>query len=128
MVRFLAAGAAGRTCLGAAKVFGAWQFVAGVIDHFIRTHLGWRVGTEPGDLWRNDYDDEQQKRIQQPRSEHAPVRENTVGSFTGQACAGAGKSRTDGSDELLPGRGPLDQELGRVMKLDRVFELESIGH
>jgi hypothetical protein len=71
VMRFMTTGAAGGSGLSAAEVFGARQFVAGVIDHFIGLHLGWRVGAQLGDLLR-DYDqDEQYERFQQQRSQHA---------------------------------------------------------
>ena len=131
MMGFVTAGAAGSSGLGAAKIFGARQFVAGVIDYFIGTHLGCGVRTEAGNLARNHYDDKQQEGLENPTGQHARVGENAVRSFAGQARAGAGEGRADGGDELLPSRGPLDQELGsvvRIPKLDRVFELEGIGH
>jgi len=102
VMRFLTAGAAGGSGLRAAKVFGARQFVARIVNNFIRTHLGWRVGTELGNLSGKNRDDEQQERLQHERSEHSPVGENTVRSFASQACTGAGKGGTDGGDELLP--------------------------
>jgi hypothetical protein len=131
MMRFMTTGAAGGSCLGAAEVFGAGQFVAGVIDHFIRLHLGWSVGAKLCNLLR-DYDqDEQYERFQQQRSQHTWVRENAMRGFASQARTGAGEGWTDGGEEVLPARGPLDQELGRVVKitkLERVFELECVGH
>jgi hypothetical protein len=103
VMRFLSAGAAGCASLGAAQVFGAWQFIAGIVDHFKGPDFGSGVGAETCNLPRKNHDDEQQERLQQPGSEHAPVREKTVGSFPGQARARAGKGRTNRSDELLPG-------------------------
>jgi len=58
VMRFLATGAASGSGLGAAQVLGARQFVAGVIDHFIRPHFRWRVRTELGNLRRNYNDGE----------------------------------------------------------------------
>ncbi len=52
VMRFVTAGAAGGSGLGAAKVFGARQFVAGIIDHFIGLYLGWGVGAKLGNLLR----------------------------------------------------------------------------
>ena len=131
MMGFVTAGAAGSSGLGAAKIFGARQFVAGVIDHFMGPYLGCGVRTEPGNLARNHDDDKQQEGLENPTGQHARVGENTVRSFARQARARVGEGGTDGGDELLPSRGPLDQELRRVVriaKLDRVFELEGIGH
>jgi hypothetical protein len=131
MMGFMTSGAAGGSGLGAAHIFCTRELVAGIIDHFVGTYLWCGVRTEPGNLARNYYDDEKQEGLENPTGKHAWVRENTVRGFAGQARAGAGDGGTDGGDELLPSRGPLDQELGRVVqitKLDRVFELESVGH
>jgi hypothetical protein len=131
VMRFVTTGAAGGSGLGAAQVFSARKFVAGVIDHFIRLHLGRSIGAKLGNLFRDNDQDKQHERFQQQRSQKACVGENTVRGFAGQARAGAGEGGTDGGDEILPSRRPLDQELGRVVqitKLDRVFELERIGH
>ncbi len=127
MTRFLTARAAGYAGLRTAEVFGPRQFIAGVINHFIRLQLRWRVGAELVNLSRKNDDDKQQERLQQPRSQHAPVGKNAVRSFSRQAPAGAGKCRADGGDKLFPPRGPLDQQLRRVVKFyDRdFFELES---
>jgi hypothetical protein len=129
VMRFPAAGAAGGAGLGAAEIFGARQFVAGVVDYFIGLQPGWSVGAKAGNLPRENHDDEQEERFQKERRHHAPVREKTVGSFTGQARTTTSESRTDGSDELVPSRGPLNQQLGRVMKLGErdLFELESFA-
>jgi hypothetical protein len=54
-----------------------------------------------------------------------------VRGFAGEARTGAREGGTDGGDEVLPSRGPFDQELGRVVKitkLGRFFELERIRH
>ncbi len=50
-------------------------------------------------------------------------------SFPSQAGTRVGKGRTDVGDEFIPTRGPLEQQLRRVMKLDDrdLFELESFG-
>ncbi len=66
--------------------------------------------------------------MQQIPRDHAAVGKNSVGSFSGQARAGAGKGGTDGSGEFLPARRPLDQELGSVVEVSHFFELESFGH
>ncbi len=109
VVRFAAAGAASGAGLCAAQIFGARQFVAGVVNHFIGLQLGHSVGAKLVDLPRDNDNNEQQKQLQQPRSQHAPVGENAVRSFPGQASAGAGKGGTDRSDELIPAWRPLDQ-------------------
>jgi hypothetical protein len=131
VMRFLTAGAACDSGLGAAEVFGAGQFVAGVIDHFIGPHFWCGVRAELGDLLRDYDEDEQHEGFEQQGGQHAGVRENTVRSFAGQAGSGAGEGGRDGGDEVLPSRGPFDQELGRVVKitkLGRFFELERVAH
>jgi hypothetical protein len=128
MVRFLTSGPSSGAGVGAAEVLDVRQFIARVVDHPIGLQPGWSVGAEAVNLLRKHDDDEHAEAFEQQRGDHAPVRSNTVGSFAGQARARAAKGRTDGGDELLPARRPLDQQLGRVVKLDRVFELESISH
>jgi hypothetical protein len=66
VVRFLASGAAGGARLGAAKVFGARQFVAGVIDDFVGFQLCRSVGAKLVNLPRENDDDEQQEQLQRP--------------------------------------------------------------
>jgi hypothetical protein len=51
-----------------------------------------------------------------------------VGSFSGQTRAGTGEGGTDGGGELLPARRPLDEELGGIVEMGQVFELESFTH
>lgn len=128
-MRFLASGAAGDAGLRATKVLGAGQFVAGVVDHFIGFQFRRRVGTQLINLPRKHDNDEEQEGLQQERGKHSAVREDAVWSFPGQASTGAGKGRTDGSNELLPARRPFDQELGRVVTLDDpdFCELERLG-
>ncbi len=129
-MRFLASGAAGRAGLGAAEVFGAGQFVAGVIDHFVGTHFRCSIRTKVVNLVRKNYENEEHEELQRERLQHAPIRHERVGSFSGEPGARTRKSRTDAGDEFLPARSPLHQQRGRVMKLsDRdLFELESFGH
>jgi hypothetical protein len=127
-MRFVTTGAAGGSGLGAAKVFGARQLVAGIIDDFIGTYLGCGVGTEVGNLSGKNDDDEEQERLQQHCRDHSPIRGDAKRGFAGQARTGAGKGGTDGGDEAFPSRGPLDEELGLVVQVGRVFELEGIDH
>jgi hypothetical protein len=82
---FLATCVAGDSGLSAAEVFGARQFVARVVDHFIGLQFGRRVGTEPKYLPRKNDNNEEQERLQQQRSEHSPVWEETMRSLTCQA-------------------------------------------
>src|SRR5580700_8504264 len=85
VMRFMASGAPGGSGLGAAQVFGARQFVAGIIDHFIGLHLGWSVRAKLGNLLRDNDQDKQHERFQQQGSEHACVGENTIRSL-GASC------------------------------------------
>ena len=84
VMRFLAAGVAGRARLGAAEVLGARQFIAGVIEHLIGTHLRRGVGTEAVNLPRKNYQDEQYEQLHEERHDHAPIRHESVRSLTGQ--------------------------------------------
>jgi hypothetical protein len=128
MMRFLTSSASRGAGLGAAEVFGAGQFIARVVDDAIGLQPGRSVGAKAVNLLRKNDEDEHAERFQQQRGNHAPVGSDPVWSFPGQSRTRPCKGRTDRGDELVPRRGPLDQELGRVMKLDRVFELEGIGH
>ena len=65
MVRLLATGAAARSGLSAAEVFGARQFVRRVVDDFIGAQLRCGVGAQAVNLPRKNHDDEQQERLQQ---------------------------------------------------------------
>jgi hypothetical protein len=127
-MRFVTTGAAGGSGLSAAEVFSAGQFVAGVVDDFVGTYPGRRVGTEVGNLSGKNDDDEQQECLQQHCGDHPPIWGDAIGSFAGQARTGAGKGGADGGDEALPARGPLNEQPGLVVQVDRVFELECSGH
>jgi hypothetical protein len=115
--------------MGSAKVFGAGQLVAGVVDHLIGFQLRRRVWTELVDLARYHDDHKKQKQLQQDRGDHSAVRENADGSFSSQARARARKGRANRGDEILPAWRPLDQQLGSVVKLDdpNFLDLESVG-
>jgi hypothetical protein len=82
-----------------------------------------------GDFPREDNDDENQKCFQQERSDQATVGKDSEGSFSGETRSGAGESGTDGTGELLPSRGPLDEEVGSAGKLANGarFEFESLS-
>jgi hypothetical protein len=129
MMSFLASSAAGGGGLRAAKIFGARQFVARVVDHFVGLQLRRRIGPQLINLTGKHDEDKEQEGLQKQRGEHSAVGENAVGSFAGKAAAGAGKGWADGSNELLPARRPFDQELGRVVMLDDpdLCELERFG-
>jgi hypothetical protein len=64
VMRFVTTGATGGSGLGSAKVFGARQLVAGVVDDFIGTHPGCCVGAEMVNLSGKNHDYEQQERLQ----------------------------------------------------------------
>ncbi len=127
---FLASSAARRARLSAAKIFRARKFVAGIINHFVGAHFGCGVGTETVNLVRKNDEDEEHQELQRERLQHAPVGHERVRSFSGKPRTRTRKCRTDAGDEILPARGPLNQKLGGVVKLnDRdLFELESFGH
>ena len=124
----MAAGAAGGAGLSAAQVFDPGEFVAGEVNDFIGLQMRRGIGAQAVDFAGNDDECEEQKRFQKPRGKQSMIRKKTVRGLAGQARGGTGKGGADGGGELLPGRGPLDQEFGRVVEMDRVFELESIGH
>lgn len=128
VMSFAAARAAGGGGLGSTQIFGAGQFVGGVIDDFVWLDARRGVGTEAVNFAGKNHENENQKCLQQERRGHATVRENSMGSFSGQARGGEGEGGTDGGGELLPARGPLDQELGSLVEVGEFFELESVGH
>jgi len=64
MMRFLASRASGDTRLRATKIFGAGQFIAGIIDHFIGFQLRRRVGAQLVNLPRKHDEDEEQESLQ----------------------------------------------------------------
>jgi len=128
VVGFVAAGAGGGAVLGSAEVFDAGEFVAGIVDDFIGLQTRRGIRAQAVDFAGNDDDREEQKGFENPGGEESTIRKKTVGSFAGEAGAGAGKGGADGSDEFMPTRGPLDQELGGVVEVGGGFELESMGH
>jgi len=83
----LATGASSGAGLSAAKVFGARQFVGGIINDFVRAQRWRGVGAQAVNLPRKNHDDEEQKRFQQKRSQQTPVGQNAEWSFAGQAWA-----------------------------------------
>jgi hypothetical protein len=105
---FLTACASGAAGLCSTEIFGTRQLVARVIDDFIRANLRCGVGTEAINLARKNCDDEEQERFQQQRSGHAAVGKFSIGSFARQSWSRARERRTNGGDEPLPSRRPLD--------------------
>src|SRR5208282_3480833 len=101
VVGFLTSGAACGSGLGAPEILSARKFVARVVNDFVGLQLGRCIGAELVDLPGKDHDHKYQERLQQKRTQHAPVGKNTVWSFPGEARAGAGKGWTDGSDEPI---------------------------
>ncbi len=65
VMRFLASGASGLAGLRAAQVFGTRQFVAGVIDDFVRLDLGRGIRTQAVNLARHDDGNEHQETLHQ---------------------------------------------------------------
>ena len=125
---FSSSGAGGCAGLSATQVFGAREFVTGVVDDFVGLDAGRGVGAKAGDLAGKDHQHEDQKGLQQKGSDKTAIREDPEGSFPGEARAGTGQRGTDVGGELLPARGPLDQEPGSVMERGEFFELESFDH
>jgi hypothetical protein len=65
VVGLLTTGVASRAGLSAAQIFGARQFVAGVIDDFVGLQAGWCVGAEAGYFAGDDQKNQGQKRLEQ---------------------------------------------------------------
>jgi hypothetical protein len=80
------------------------------------------------DFSRNKYQEQSRDYLKQKRSPHAAVIEAAERSFSGQARGRAREGGGDGGDKLLPSRRPLDQQLGRFVKLadGAGFELERL--
>jgi len=65
VVGLLTTGVASRAGLSAAQIFGARQFVAGVIDDFVGLKAGWCIGAEAGYFAGDDQNNQGQKRLEQ---------------------------------------------------------------
>jgi len=128
MVRLFASSSTCGAGLRAAQILRARQFVARVIDHLIRLDFGRSVRKQPGYLSRQHNHHEKEKGLDHPGSQQTSIGKNAVGSLPSQPFTRATESGTDRSNELAPGRGPLHQELGRIVALDRRFELEGMTH
>ena len=83
----LAASMPSRARLCAAKIICARQFVSGVVDNFVGAQLRRGVGAQTVDLTRNNHDHRQKERLQQKRSQHSPVGENSSLCFTCESRA-----------------------------------------
>src|SRR5216684_842265 len=117
----------------AAEVFGPRQLVARVIEHVVGRQLRRDIRAHASEPCRQKNGGEQQKRFHDPGGQHASVWKNPVRSFTGQARRRSGEGGSDGSNELLPGRGPLHQKLRSAVKadylqFDGVVELKRVSH
>jgi hypothetical protein len=66
MMGFVAAGAGGCAGLSSAEIFDAGEFIAGVVDDFIRLQMGRGVGTQAVDFAGNDDDSEEQECFEKP--------------------------------------------------------------
>jgi hypothetical protein len=64
-VGLLTTGMASHARLSAAQIFGARQFVAGVIDDFLGLKAGWCIGAEAGYFAGDDQKNQGQKRLEQ---------------------------------------------------------------
>ena len=96
MVRLAASGSTRSARLRAAKVFGAREFVARIVDHLIRLHFRRSIGQHAGDLFREHDYHEQHKRFHYPGGEKPAVRKYSVRSFARQTLTGAPESWPDG--------------------------------
>lgn len=95
MARFLASGSGGLSGFCSAEIFGARQFVAGIVNHFIRPQFRRSVGTETIDFARQSQPREQQSQLQKQRSGETAIRHSAGWSFTGERRPGARESGTD---------------------------------
>src|SRR5260370_27200414 len=133
MMGLLSTSASGAAGARAAEVFGPRQLVARVIEHVVGRQLRRDIRAHESQPCRQKDGGNQQKRFHDPRGQHASVWKNAVRSFTGQARRRSGEGGSDGSNELLPGRGPLHQKLRSAMKadylqFDGVVELNRVSH
>src|SRR5260370_38903756 len=129
----LSTSASGAAGFRATEVCGPRQLVARVIEHVVGRQLGRGTRAHARQPCRQKNGGKQQKRFHDPGGQHASVGKNPVRSFTGQARWRSGEGGSDGSNELLPGRGPLHQKLRSAMKadylqFDRVVELKRVSH
>jgi hypothetical protein len=122
VARFSAAGPAGGSGLGAAKVFGARKFVATVIDHIMAGESWRHEGLYLGNLYLHGDCGKNQKRLHHVGGNHDAEGNQSKGRFARQAALGAHQGWAYGRDELMPGRGPLDQQLGSVITFDAALE------
>jgi hypothetical protein len=117
-------------CVRSAEIFGARQFVAGVVDHFVGLQPGSGVGAKAVDLAGKKQGRDQQQKLQEQRRGEAAIGKLSVSGFTGEARPGTGESGSDRSNEFFPARRPLHQELGAFWQLAdgrNCFELESVA-
>ncbi len=129
VMSFAATGASGCAHFRAAQIFGARQFVWGVIDDFIWLQLRGSVGAQMGDFSRNVQQKQNCNELEDKRCTHAAPVKAAERSFSGETWRGARECGTDRRDELFPARRPLDQQLRFSAKLadDAAFELEHLG-
>jgi len=127
MLSFVSSRRPASSSLRAGQIFGAGKFVAGVVDDVVAGQPGRDVGPQLRQLYGHNDGGEDQESFGQPAGNHAAVRKHAVGRFTGQAGLGARQGGADRRDELAPGRGPLDEQLGHVVEFDGLLELGYIG-
>src|SRR5271157_3368353 len=85
------------------------------------------MGAQLRELYRYNDGGKNQECLKQPARDHAAIRKQPIRSFAGKTGFRTRQSRADGRDKFPPRRGPLDEQLGRVVKFDGRFELEYFG-
>jgi len=114
-MRLVASGAAGGSGFRSAEVFRAGKFVAAVIDNVAAGQARRDVGAQLFNLDLNGNYRENHKELDEVGRNQDAIRNQTEGSFPGEPGIGTRQGRLDGADELLPARGPLDQQLELVV-------------
>lgn len=92
MVGLLTSGASGLASLRSSPILSLRQFVSGVVDDVpVQARgSGWDLKTLKA-FGKHD-DGDQQQALEQPAGEHAAIREDANGSFSGQGFRRAGES------------------------------------
>ncbi len=113
MVSLLTSGASRLASLRSTSILSLRQFVSGVIDDVpVQARgSGWDLKTLKACGEHDDRD--QQQALEQPTGEHAAIREDANGSFSGQGFRRAGERWTERGLELFPSRRPFHQQARR---------------
>jgi|ERR1035438_9382675 hypothetical protein len=113
VMSLLTSGASGFAGLSAAAIFSLRQFVAGVIDDIPLRMRGRKGHLDAEVALRKNDEHHEEDEFQQPGCEHSAIGKHSDGSFSGEMLWRAGEREREGGLELVPTRGPWDQELRR---------------